>query len=422
MDSFGIDIYHILRPFVQPAIGAIHGWFATKMVVIMLFRPHNTYHFPITGKQIPFTPGIFPSRKKDLARNISTTVTETLLTTEDIKIKADKFITEENIFLIVNVVIDTMLDGLKYTDKIQKISEQFRESIPEMISNGIDTLINRLMDNHNHQRTRLADYIIEEFLLNFKINHDEAHELVNYIFRNFFSADKIRVTLEDALSPEKAVNLQIVLRDKTTGTLKFILSIVNLEGIFNNFREYLRNEPEKSEALINDIILQLKVKEDLTEKVANLDFKKLSFEDISSLKITLSKTIENYLREHKYNIEQHLEHINKVIIEIVNQKIISFTPSQIKPEIIMMIKKEISKFLHNYLKSELTNLINNAIDAIKPKEMIASKIEAYSSRDIENLILSIMKKELKNLEFLGFIIGLLLGIMALGVEFFLPLR
>ena len=54
--------------------------------------------------------------------------------------------------------------------------------------------------------------------------------------------------------------------------------------------------------------------------------------------------------------------------------------------------------------------------------MIEEKIEAYSSQDVENLILGIMKRELKNLEVLGLLIGLILGISALAIEYFLPIR
>ena len=47
-----IDVYTVVRPFLQPIIGAFHGWFATRMVVVMLFRPHKVYY--IWGKQVPF--------------------------------------------------------------------------------------------------------------------------------------------------------------------------------------------------------------------------------------------------------------------------------------------------------------------------------------------------------------------------------
>jgi uncharacterized membrane protein YheB (UPF0754 family) len=417
-----IEIYHVVRPFFQPAIGAFHGWFATRMVVVMLFRPHKAYYFPGTDKKVPFTPGIFPSRKKQLAQNISKTVTETLLTPEDIKSRTDKFVTEQNIFVVVGATVDTMLDGFKYTDNIQKLANSVKHSIPDMINTATNAFIDRLIDDQNKQLSRLCDYLVNDVFLNIKISEEDAANLVEYVFTSFLSPGNIRVSLHDALTPERAINLQLVLRDRTTGALKFILSLVNLEKIFNNFKEYLQNEPEKSETLIQEVIDQLKIKEDLISRISALDFKKLSFEDIARIKSSLTTGIRGYLTNHRSTINNSLSHMNENISEVINQQIVNFSPSQLKPETTLMIKNEITRFLYNYLKTDLTRLINKGIKALKPKEMIESKIEAYSSQDVEDLILGIMRRELKNLEFLGLLIGLLLGCSALCIEYFLPIR
>ncbi|MBC7472804.1 MAG: DUF445 family protein, partial [Candidatus Sericytochromatia bacterium] len=234
-----MEFYHLIRPFFQPIIGAFHGWFATRMVVVMLFRPYNTHYFPITKKRIPFTPGIFPSRKKELARNISRTVTESLLTPQDIKSKVDNFITEKSLYSMVDVTIDTMLEGFKYTDNIQKLANSLSQNIPDIINNATNSFLDRLTSDDNKQLTKLTDYLINDVFLNIKISQETANSLINYIFTSFISPTNIRASLLGALTPERAVNLQIVLRDRTTGALKFILSLVNLESIFNNFKEYL---------------------------------------------------------------------------------------------------------------------------------------------------------------------------------------
>jgi len=422
MDIAGLDLYHTIRPFFQPAIGAFHGWFATRMVVVMLFKPHKTYYFPFTKKRIPFTPGIFPSRKSALAQNIAKTVTETLLTPKDIEAKTEKFITEDNIFLIIDVTADTMVDGFKYTDKIQKLANQFKEGVPDLINTTVNTLIDKLINNQGKQLTRLIDYLVHDILLGIKINKKTATELVNYTFEHFFSPKNIRITLISSLTPERASNLHSLIIDKTTGPLKFVLSFVNLESVFNNFKDYLKNEPEKSEALILEFTKQLKIKEDLVEKISSVDFRKLSYEHISAIKENLNVGITEYLSNNRDNIHEFLSPIQSSISEIINQKILEFSPSNVKPEIILMIKKEITRFLYNYLKADLTGLIDKGIKAIKPREMISSKIEAYSSQDVEELILGIMRRELANLEYLGLLIGVFLGMSALAIEYFLPYK
>lgn len=417
-----LTFYLIIRPFFQPIIGAFHGWFATRMVVVMLFRPHKEYYFPITGKKIPFTPGIFPSRKKDLARNISRTVTESLLTPEDIKYRADKFITEENIGVIVGATFDTMIDNLNYTDNIKKLADSLSHNIPDMINSTTSGFIEKLSDDHNKQLTRLTEFLVNDVFLNLKISESFAIKSVDFVFDSFISPHNIRLTMQEALTPERAANLQQVLRERTTGALKFILALVNLESIFNNFKEYLKNEPEKSEQLIQDIINQLKIKKDLVNKIVSIDFRQLSFDNVESIKNHLREGISSYLANNRESIDKGLNHVKDSIAETIRLQIVNFSPSQLKPETINTIKAEISKFIYNYLKKDLTGLINKGLQALKPKEMIESKIEAYSSQEVENLILGIMKKELKNLELLGLLIGVILGISALGIEYFLPIR
>lgn len=418
----GLTVYHMVRPFFQPLIGAFHGWFATRMVVVMLFRPYKAYYWPGTQQRLPFTPGIFPSRKKALAENIARTVTETLLTPQDIQTQTDKFITETNLVQVVSVLLDTMLDSFSYADKIHRLAEEFKKIIPDLLNTSATALLNRLTEEDSRQLAKLTDYLVQDILLNIQISHSGAKELVDYIFRSVLSTPNIRQTLYTVLTPQRAVSVQKILREKTTGALKFVLSLVNIEGMFLNLKEYLHSEPQKSEKLIEELIAQLQIKEDLTEKVASLDFKKLSFEDISLLKENLRKGLRQQLIEHRHSLDRALVHLDSVIGESLNQKIRDFTPSQIKPELLDWVKNEVGGFFYRYLKTDLSRLIKRGIAVLKPGEMITTKIEAYSSADVEELILGIMRRELANLEILGLGIGLVLGISALGVEYFLPLH
>lgn len=66
-----------------PLLGAIIGYFTNYLAVKMLFRPYEEKHI---GKlRIPFTPGIIPKGQPRLARAIADTVSDTLLTEEDLK-------------------------------------------------------------------------------------------------------------------------------------------------------------------------------------------------------------------------------------------------------------------------------------------------------------------------------------------------
>jgi uncharacterized membrane protein YheB (UPF0754 family) len=75
----------------------LHGWLATAMAVLALFRPYEPWYIPYTKIQLPLTPGIFPKRQAKLAVAVATTITDTLLTTADIRVQVENLLTEKNI-------------------------------------------------------------------------------------------------------------------------------------------------------------------------------------------------------------------------------------------------------------------------------------------------------------------------------------
>jgi len=62
--------------------GAI-GYFTNYIAVKMLFRPRTEKH--IFGRRVPFTPGIIPKNRSRLAKALGRTVSEQLLTGDDLK-------------------------------------------------------------------------------------------------------------------------------------------------------------------------------------------------------------------------------------------------------------------------------------------------------------------------------------------------
>ena len=66
-----------------PAVGAVIGYFTNYIAVKMLFRPYKPVK--IGRFTLPFTPGVIPSRKGDLARAIGNAIENNLLGGSDIQ-------------------------------------------------------------------------------------------------------------------------------------------------------------------------------------------------------------------------------------------------------------------------------------------------------------------------------------------------
>jgi len=418
----GVELYHLLRPFAQPVIGTIHGWFATKMVIIMLFRPYKTYYFPSTNKPIPFTPGIFPRRRKALALNIATTVTESLLTPKDIQTQTQKLVTEQNIYSIVNVLIDTMVEGFQYTNKIKKLADQISNALPKLVNKAVNKIIDNLIEDKNNQLTLLIDNIIHKFLINFRISSEQAEKIVNKIFDTILTPEQIRLILCDVLTPEATGRLEKAIKEYSSGILKLVLFFSNIQKFLLELKTQLEKKPEESCIAIEKIITELDLKSQLSVKLSTINLQSLSFEKVFNLKVSLKNSLQTYLKDKRENVLQIFESLQNSILETLNSMIASFNPSQIDPQLIVTIKQEITKFLYEYLQKELESLIKDGLNRLGLSDIIITKIENYSSQQIEQLILGIMKKELKNLEMLGAFIGLLLGLIAFCIEYFLPVR
>jgi uncharacterized membrane protein YheB (UPF0754 family) len=67
------------------AIGAAIGGVTNHLAIKMLFKPHNAKY--IFGKRIPFTPGLIPKRREELAAQMGEMVVGHLLTPEGIRKK-----------------------------------------------------------------------------------------------------------------------------------------------------------------------------------------------------------------------------------------------------------------------------------------------------------------------------------------------
>ncbi len=72
----------ILKLLAGPVIGSVIGYFTNYIAVKMLFKPLRPVY--LFGKKLPFTPGLIPKRKDDLAVAVGRAVSTSLLTKEDL--------------------------------------------------------------------------------------------------------------------------------------------------------------------------------------------------------------------------------------------------------------------------------------------------------------------------------------------------
>jgi len=134
-----MDFTYFMPPLIGGFIGYITNWLAIKM----LFRPFEEKR--IFGVKVPFTPGLIPKRRREIALSIAKTVEEHILPQDKILKLFEESNSKQRLHKRVEMVID---------DLIESIIEDVRKNIKEGISLGkisikgtiVLTAIDKLLD------------------------------------------------------------------------------------------------------------------------------------------------------------------------------------------------------------------------------------------------------------------------------------
>lgn len=120
-------------------IGSVIGYFTNYIAVKMLFRPLRPVM--VGGRTLPFTPGMIPKRKPELARALGRAVGENLFTREDVKALLMSEPLEKK---VVDAIMDRLTDFLSQsvselavTYAGDEIYEEKKQMLMEMVSDRI---------------------------------------------------------------------------------------------------------------------------------------------------------------------------------------------------------------------------------------------------------------------------------------------
>ncbi|NLN41893.1 MAG: DUF445 family protein [Clostridiales bacterium] len=133
----------------------------------------------------------------------------------------------------------------------------------------------------------------------------------------------------------------------------------------------------------------------------------------------IGKTVEEQLISRE-ELSKHLnteknrgviiKNIRVGILRVVNEKLPSFIPSGIKNTILNYIGDVIDKESKAFIANNMDKLIKDAVETIDISQLVEQKINDFDLIELESIILSLSKRELKYIELLGGVLGLLIGL------------
>lgn len=399
-----------------PMFYAAHGWLATWMAIGALFRPYEAWYFPFTNWQIPCTPGIFPKRRHKLAQSVAGTITDTLLTTEDVKHQVESLVTEQNIFLAVDSFVDAVLREFRDTEKLHRLARDISELSPALLNQYVVSIVDGLEKGSDKRVATMVEKLFDQVILSTRISKEQSDEFADRIMENMVNPVQIRSLLVNLLTPQNIGALDDSIQAHATPPLKLLARFINVKNVCNETRKFIETDPEKANKVISDLIKRFEIKEQVAQKILTFDMRAMPMQSIANLRNSLKNFVESFLVEHRADILLGVERIQGEAVGTVQAAIIRFNPSSIPGDWLDRIKREISGFMYFYLKRELGALLEQAIPKLGTYGMIANKIEQFPPQQLEVLVLRICKTELKWLEFLGGFIGFWLGIVQVIVN------
>ncbi|MFQ3854168.1 DUF445 family protein [Staphylococcus sp. 2S1] len=364
-------------------IGALIGGVTNILAVRMLFHPFKTYY--IFNKRVPFTPGLIPKRRKEVADKIGQVVEEHLLTESLIQSKlnapSSRQAIEEVLLKQIQKLKQEHMTLQYFADKLDlDVARVANEKLDLVISNKLDAFY------QDNQTTPIKQIIPEEIEASIDSKIDLVPDLLFERASVYLSSEKGATDIASML--ETFFNE----KGKIVGLLQMFMTKESIADRIQHELIRLTKHP-KAKAIAKQVIDN----EYETMKAKNLN-ELVSESQYNSFKTSITELAVGYLDVDK---------VSKQSFNTLMPSFIHFLESKVSQKLTDVIIENISKHISPIMKK------------INLRQMVEEQINTFDLAYIERLIIDVANKELKLIMLLGFllggIIGLLQGVIAIFV-------
>ena len=365
---------------VGSAIGAVTNHLAIKM----LFRPHEAKY--IGSWRVPFTPGLIPKRRDELATQLGNTVIKHLLTPDIFKKKYfnDEMRTKANAF-IVQQLNDNILESDKTIEDWLKLGglDNVATIANEKMNEQVDIQFNRLKARFERETIRQLAPIDWQRKADSKVG-----EIVSYILlkgEDFFESEEGKMTvknlIDDFLSTKGTLGsmVQMFMGDSSSLAGKVqpeILKFLKAPGTKNMLEKIVHNEWEK----LKD--------RPIVEMMEGFDFEPV----IANVKVYLTDQLA---------IEERLNH-----------RFIHYFPGATEWTRTQLVPR-VTAFAFTEAETKLEEVLRK----MRLEDMVKEQVDTFPVSRLD-IVLGISKREFKMITILGGFLGGLIGIIQGLIVFF----
>lgn len=364
-------------------IGALIGGVTNVIAVKMLFHPFKTYY--IFNKRVPFTPGLIPKRRAEIADKIGQVVEEHLLTESMIQSKLNATATRTAIEEVIQKQIEKLKEDRTSLDYL---ANKVDIDIAQLANGKIETIMSEKLElfYYDYRNTPITQLIPEDIEKSIDNKVEAVPELL---------FDRARVYLK---SEKGAADIASMLdtffneKGKIVGLLQMFMTKESIADRIQHELIRLTNHPKAK-----DIANQIIDNEYETFKSKQLS-EVLNEQQFQSFKASITDLAIGYMD------------INNMATKSLNT---------LMPNFIQFLENKVTQKLTNVIIENASKHMSPIMKKVNLRQMVEQQINTFDLAYIEKLIIDIANKELKLIMFLGFllggIIGLLQGIIAIFV-------
>ncbi|MGP4038298.1 DUF445 domain-containing protein [Gracilibacillus sp. D59] len=363
----------LIKILFMVVVGSFIGGLTNSIAIKMLFRPYEAKYI---GKwKVPFTPGVIPKRRDQLAKQLGQLVVNHLLTIESIQLKLQDRELKQQVHKRVNQEWENVLTQ---SITINQLSEKFQLDL-----------------NVDDMKGMIADKVIEQI-------------------RNFLQQNQqtlLKDWLDQAITEVELEKVSKLLRDKGIDLLNNEETSQKIEVVIKQYAE--------SKGFLGNMVLSMFSSDELAHKVQQLVIEYLRSEDGTRwIEQAVKKEWTNLLQQEIQIIEPLFE--KEQTQQLLRSLIYRNIPVEEwleKPIQEMMtpfaepIREKVLPLLVDQLFAKLSESVPNMLQQLEVEKMVEKQVASFPTSRIEEIILSISRKEFKLITYLGALLGGFIGLI-----------
>ncbi len=401
-----MNLQSLVILIAPPILGGIIGYFTNDIAIKMLFRPYKPIY--VGGRRLPFTPGLIPANQERLAQRISNAILGSLLTPEELQNIARRLLQPERVQAGIQWLLSLALTQIQQGNE-QRTVKIVSNILHDLVGQSLPRTIKALARREDFLEAQL-NQLFDQVLLEFQFSKPQAEQLSKWMLEVVLPPNVLRQGVIDFLTDR---NIQVIdesFRSKTSGTYWVVANLFGVRNALVRLRTHCLDEPDASNAVIQELIRTLNIQDRLREVLQNLSLQNLPVATVRQLRRTLRDNFRHYLQTQGEELLMGLSNSvdwDKVAGLLVNRlRASEAVNSSLEP-----VSKELALVLERYLEKDLEAIVKQAIPILNLEQVIMDRVKATSPQNLEAAIQGIVKSELQGIVNLGGILGVFVGLM-----------